>query len=505
MNRSVRLKQQCTEFIKRHHKLINPDVQCFEKALLCALVAMFGVMLVSSGLWFTDSRQVIMVVPAEKYIEECSSDKPDTSCVSLQYRLSTERYNPFTVVDVTGISSIVASVVFSVVAFVTSNNKSEVVPTGFAKWVSRFIVVGVIGGFVWVMAEVLAIMVSLVVVSSNVVPTPVAVLTAGVLVGLVSFTIVSWCEKLNVNSIGGFAILVLVVSLYLSIFFTTSDWSNAFSALGTNSHGLFVAGGNGSVGLFRFTFVSMGFLVVAYVIDITYLYRSNSDMLHKHGGTIAVLTVALGVIIGLGANVVGFVPYDSNPTLHNFGAMGAPLAAIALVALLYYAFPYHAEHSYRNNRRVVRLLGGGIIVVLLFVGTINFLKLGNGMITTLEAEFVFIFCLLLFLQVFSLYVTEFLDEEKAERANQNFPTVYLQFLENRSPLVEMYVRVLPDIIEVEYSLSENGGTGCLKQQRDFGYDAMPELKKLWDGQAWNKSTLDALSRCYELPTTVDIR
>lgn len=418
-----------TKFLQRFaHKpeSINQDVGRFERAMLSAIFAMIIMALISGIMWIGNSRDIVMVVPLEKHEATC----PDTTdiCTYLNSDLDTNRYHSLSVLGVVGIGSIIASFILPILAYGTANSHKTLkqLATGRMKLLRNIIVAIVIAGFVAVLMEVLTIMFGLLVPREplNAVPYLIAVLTSSALVGLVSFVVFNWTEKSDVSNISSLAILVLVVSLLLSIFFTTSDWSTAFSALGTQSTAFPIAGSNGSSGLFRFTFVSMGLILWAYVIDVARLYLGDSNIVHEHRHNrtfIAFAVGLLGFLAGLGAISVGIFPSDTYPLLHDAGAYGAPIASGILIAILAYVFPYHKEHEYRDNRNIVRASGSVIIVILVIVGGMKLFSIGDGIVTTLIAEFVFIFCMLLFLQVFALYLTEFLDEEAEEQkhANQN--------------------------------------------------------------------------------------
>ena len=83
--------------------------------------------------------------------------------------------------------------------------------------------------------------------------------------------------------------------------------------------------------------------------------------------------------------------------------------------------------------------------------------------------------------------------------NPDRPTLYLRLPKSRAPLVEMRVRVLPNAIQIEYSLRQNPNSIYIQKQKQFfDYTDEPFLQELWDGQAWDWELLDRLSRRYEL-------
>ncbi len=83
--------------------------------------------------------------------------------------------------------------------------------------------------------------------------------------------------------------------------------------------------------------------------------------------------------------------------------------------------------------------------------------------------------------------------------NPDRPTLYLRFPKSRLPLVEMRVRVLPNAVQIEYSLRRSPESIYIQKQQQF-FNLADEvfLQELWDGQAWDWELLDRLSRRYEL-------
>jgi hypothetical protein len=261
----------------------------------------------------------------------------------------------------------------------------------------------------------------------------IAILTTAVFVTIITFFLHEWISGLTLRDIGGAGIVFLLVSFLLSFPFASHNWSGvagAYSTLGHSNSSTAVAGFGGSQGLFLYTMISLGLVFWAFTIDTYRLFVKYNEFLLTDKRLY--LIVGLGFFAGLGSMFVGIFPSADEPFLHKVGSLGGPAVSLLLILVLAMMYPNTAAKCKSNsleypNRKNGILLAAVIVIVLivvLIVGeTISLLQ--ENTITILEVEFAYFLFFLLFIQLYALYLTEYIDESTCQQQEDNSLTKHI--------------------------------------------------------------------------------
>jgi hypothetical protein len=197
---------------------------------------------------------------------------------------------------------------------------------------------------------------------SLLVPPMVAVIISAGYIGLISFFVVHWMLGLMTIDILTMGLVVLLIGVIMAILLTTyADWyENPFSVLGeilpddagqaTNSK---------SVLIFSYTFIAVGFLMLAYFLDMLKFFSIMVEYGHLPR-IYALLVFGVGLLGSLGMMLVGFVP---DGAFHDWGAQGAGAAFVGMMLLVPWFVP---TRQGRDNRFVAFSTGLGILSILLY-------------------------------------------------------------------------------------------------------------------------------------------
>lgn len=413
----------------------NKDVVDFNRTLSNAIIVMLLVIVYALfGVWRDwENPKIIFVEPLRISLEDSSSCPEALRCYSIESSIADNQPEPHPV-SVMDMVKRVMTVLALYITFFTygdiplrqlfadlfSSDRLESIVV-----VLRNLLIGLaLAMFLWVVFSAMDVLAGLAAINSAPVHMnlSVAVLTVAVFVAVSTFLLIQWVIDLDLVNIGRAGIVILMVSYSLSIPFSTQDWNFAYSALGESNTSAIVGGGHGSQALFLFAMVGMGMIFMAFAIDIVRLFVthfSETTNTALSGNVWARSSVAiLGILAGLGSVFVGIAPSNTNPSLHDIGAYGAPIASLILVLLLVLMYPKETINNYKNHKTMIIILGATLILTLILVGVLKAV-LGEG-ISILELEFAYFFLFLLFIQIYSTYFTEYIDEKTGQQNYQSF-------------------------------------------------------------------------------------
>jgi hypothetical protein len=195
------------------------------------------------------------------------------------------------------------------------------------------------------------------------VPPAVAIIVSVGYVGLLAFSVSRWMLALLTIDILATGTLVLIVGVTLAILMTSyADWyENPFSVLGE-----FVRDDTGTIInersalIFSYTFIAVGFLMLAYFLDMLKLFSIMVEYGHLQR-RFSLLIFIVGCAGSVGMLLVGFV---QDGFFHNMGAQAAGLAFVGMMLAIPWFVP---TREGRDIRFVIFSAGLGVLSILLYV------------------------------------------------------------------------------------------------------------------------------------------
>lgn len=415
----------------------NLDIKHFNRTSQIAVVVMALVMFIATLVWILPSignndLKIMFIAPLSIEEAPCNDADPADDLDSSPWRrcytiessvVSASEYHSVSVVRLVKIAALIVAFLIPLFNYGRSSKNTSVRELSNFSSLSRteqvFIVIRNVSIsialtlFLWTIFAALEVMGGLAAIDDEPmgVPSGIAILTAAVFVAIITFFLIEWTIDLNLVTIGGAGIVILVVSYSLSIPFASHDWSEAFSALGNTNTSTMIAGFNGSRGLFLYAMVGLGLIFWGYTIDAFRLFNKNAEHLPIDNKWLVLMGI-LGFLAGVGSMIVGFVASNDKNWLHVLGAVGTPLVSLGLIGLLAWMYPREPAHGYPSRKRAICLIAIGVVLAIFAAGILHALSylLSMDIISILELEFVYFLFFLAFTQIYSLYLTEYIDE-----------------------------------------------------------------------------------------------
>jgi hypothetical protein len=337
----------------------------YATALVAALIAAILTIIIAIWLWFFQysADRVFFVVattqlPSETFFSQGVDENTlSTSSLSLGVFCT--------------LMSLAMSLAYSILHYrrmiAERADISEVEIVAFSKrdfrnllaWISMSVVLCLLAGLG---TELVFQLMAIIARKSLLVPPIVAVIISAGYVGVLSFFVVRWMLGLMTIDILTMGVVVLVVGVTMAILLTTyANWyENPFSVLGEilpDDAGL--PTNTKSVLIFSYSFIAVGFLMLAYFLDMLKFFSIMVEYGHLKR-IYSLLVFGVGLLGSLGMMLVGLAP---DGPLHDWGAQGAGAAFVGMMLVVPWFVP---TRKGRNNRFVAFSAGLGILSILLY-------------------------------------------------------------------------------------------------------------------------------------------